>query len=482
MQENVAKVEESLRTAVVQQSFLLVSPQYAGKSMSPGERIFVHKVAGKSADISKQIEEVHKKTRVHHNYPAKDVFINIGGIKCLLPFLFELAEWSPSEGISFSLRYYPYPELKYDRDQLVERIISLMEEELLTSAWSSGIFLGRNEGIMILGYLLGRLAARRGLGAGVYAGLKRVFQVFEKHYPAYTEKFTETILYNMDIWKYSPADVQALVIEQIHSFFIMGKPSPQRVAENIDILLNCIEVYANYDDKANEKPIDQLSAIILLLAEEFLTNELLFKLISYANVFYVRRLNNYPAQIYHIMNIFNKICEICKQPRLPSQIGNEKVLLLMRDSIKSKKDSKLLSTIFTIFDFFMNIKEGNRSGYRGILLSKRRSIYHLPSEGFNEKDAADPKQLSLMMKSSLCTAEEARAMHINGTSQGSAQIDGITGICIYWILALDYATIAEGSKEEYKKDQGDIVGLIWKKLVKGPNKLSMGESCEFIFI
>lgn len=474
--QDTAGIEEGFRYVVVQHSFLVVSPQYAGRSVQAGDAVFIHRLStpgAKTMEVCSPVDTVYRRTKVHHNYPARDVFINIGGIKCLLPFLYDLAEWSDSAAAAtYGMRYLASSSSWTRRDQLVERVLMVLEEQCMGDTETTLIFLERNEGIMVLGYLLGRLAARKGLGAGVYAALKRIFMIFDRHYQDYTEKFTETILYNMDIWKYSPADVQGLVIEQIHNFFIMGNPSPQRVAENIDILLNCIEVYANYDDRANQKPINQLSAIILILAEEFLTNELLFKLVSYANVFYVRRLRNYPGQIYHIMNIFNKICELC----------NDKILLMMRDGVRLKRESKLLCTVFAAFDYFMNIKEGNdRAGYRGILLTKRHSVFRgLSSSATAEKSedefALRMKQAKFVVKPvEACSGEEARAVLINTTPEGAEQIDSIVGSCVYWILTLDYVTLVEGPKEEYRKESGDLVGLIRNRLVSksSPGRLSM---------
>ena len=188
-----------------------------------------------------------------------------------------------------------------------------MEQLCISDKERTQVFLNRDEGTKVLGYLLRMLARKAGLKMEVHNQLYKIFQVLERHYAQpYSQEFLEMVLYNMSIWMHSEKRVQQLVIESMRGFLVGSGSNQEKAGQYIDILLNGIEAYAGDSDADQERITEQMAPIAKICAESFFSERLLNALISHANVYYVRMHRNYVNKIYHCLTLFNDIGQIIR--------------------------------------------------------------------------------------------------------------------------------------------------------------------------
>ena len=80
---------------ILQHVFMVIDPKCASEATALADRLYTHRVEGKTLDVCNPIDKVYKRTRVHDNHPLQDVFANVGGFRCLLPFLSDLSQTEP---------------------------------------------------------------------------------------------------------------------------------------------------------------------------------------------------------------------------------------------------------------------------------------------------------------------------------------------------------------------------------------------------
>ncbi len=97
---------EMLDAALTDRIFFVINPKYAKKSPPEGEKIYALRQESRSIVLYNHTEDIYRQAKVHHNYPARDVLINIGGIRCLLPFLHELGEMRELAPDIWARRYF----------------------------------------------------------------------------------------------------------------------------------------------------------------------------------------------------------------------------------------------------------------------------------------------------------------------------------------------------------------------------------------
>ncbi len=239
---------------------------------------------------------------------------------------------------------------------MLTKTLEMVKEITVIDKEKASLFYDSDEGIMILRYLLERLANKSGLSLEVFGILCQILDTLLDFYPNSAEKYIEMIYLNMDIWKHSSTEVQKAITEHIHNMFLVQQNKQFNITSIIDSLLSCIEVCVDKD----EQRIQQFSSIVLQLSEKHISTEIVLAIISYANIYFLRRLNSYPMQIYHTMLMFLDLNHSCK----------DRMVSVLKDAIKVKRDSKVISTIFTIFDYFTFVKEnGFHAEYRGIELA-----------------------------------------------------------------------------------------------------------------
>lgn len=398
--------------------FFLISPKYASKKISQNENLFLgNNLNGKQIKLTNHIVLMYKHTHSLHATPAKNILANLDGVNCLLPFLYELGEF----------KIFIIPEIP---NRIVAKCL-----EIIKKIWEYDQHNRKTTGkikeeIVNLRYLLGRLAIQSGLTIDIYKNLRNMMEYIEEFYFEYTENFLEMLLLNMDIWKHSTIKVQEQIVEDIFSFFILQNHKNFSNHKIIDILLNCIEIFANVEQESNPR-IKKLSKIILYLAKNDLTKEVLGVIMGYLNIYFLRRLKCYPRQIYYILEILLDIFNNC------TQVAVEIIV----NTLKSKKEVKLFSTIFTILDYFLFIKEyGFLEEYKGITYSNNCSDFEQSEENNN-----NPKKRnsSFLQDGRFFISEEGKNI-----------IDSIVSMCIYWILSFDWQLLSEYMKEYPRNDLG----------------------------
>ena len=80
---------------IIEKIFMHINPKYTGRMSQSKRRVYAYyKGSAKNVvDIFNHVERVYQEARIEHNTPAKEVFLNIGGIKILMPLLYQLAEY-----------------------------------------------------------------------------------------------------------------------------------------------------------------------------------------------------------------------------------------------------------------------------------------------------------------------------------------------------------------------------------------------------
>ena len=96
--------EELIESTLLERVFLIINPKYASKFFHFHEKIYVYERPTGTIELFNHAENVFKNAKIHHNYPARDVLLNIGGSSCLLPFLYELAELNVQSPIMLSFQ------------------------------------------------------------------------------------------------------------------------------------------------------------------------------------------------------------------------------------------------------------------------------------------------------------------------------------------------------------------------------------------
>lgn len=124
-------------------------------------------------------------------------------------------------------------------------------------------------------------------------------------YPKINEKFIEMILLNVDIWDHSSFSIQEMITTQTKSL-IDSKYSSLSPSKLMDVLLNCLEISANKEE-TNQIRLMKFSELIIKLCQEQWEDSMPSILLSYANIFYIRRLSKYPLQIYYVLLILLEI-------------------------------------------------------------------------------------------------------------------------------------------------------------------------------
>jgi len=433
---------ELVRSSLLERIFLIVSPKCARNSTSEPEKIFTWKQGKSICNLYNHTEEVYKQARIHHNYPGKDVLVNIGGIKRLMFILHELAEIKE-----------PTEEMLIRRNIMVEKVLEIIKELSTLDRNKSAIFYDNDDGIVIIWYLLERIAKKGGLSSAIYEIVYQILDVLLKYYPNAGETFIKLIYINMDIWKYSSEEVQLKIAEKMYQTYLIDTISKQyNILLVIDCLMKSIEVFieSNYNNKLI---ISKLLRIVTSLGKKYLNTEILKTIVSYANVYFAKQLVNFTLHIYYALSTFIELYESCR----------EKVTYILKDVVKTKRDSKTISTIFTIFDYFVFVKEhGFRASYKGLATVDEDSDYS--NEVVSTKPSAYQNPLLSILK--LRTVQEESIGKFQESKECEIIIDWIIAMSIYWMLSFDWTVLCEVSKEFTKESKhvpkGNLVGYIIK--------------------
>ena len=227
------------------------------------------------------------------------------------------------------------------------------------------------------------------------------------------------IFLNLDIWINAKSEVQDTIISRLKSV-IENNSKILKMDKIIDSLLNCIEICVNKRQDLS-KFIQQFSEIVIKLTQENLSDVIISKLISYVNIFYMRRLPNYPLQLFYVLKILLEVFLTCK----------EKLFKEIKESMKRKKENKLLNTLFVIMDYILFFKENTEANeYPGVTLSLS------PREKETKKVEEKENPMCFLMKS----------------KEGLIIIDSIQAMTIYMLLSFDWASMQDIMKDFPKED------------------------------
>ena len=423
------------------------------------ERIFLRVVPKNAKQLEIAVEDLHndsqklfQHTRVLENISARSILANCLGINSLFPFLFELGQ--PSQIPSFA------------KIKLLSQCL-----EIIKRIWEfdhhNKCSLGKiNEEIINLRYLLGRIANKVELPMEIYAILRSSMENIEIFYSDSAENYLEMIITNMNIWKYSSEETQIKIAEDISKYLTLQTHNNLRTPKVIDILLDCIENFANYENDFSS-PIKVFSAIILLYGEKTLTKEIYSIIMGYLNVYFLRRLKHFPKQIYCVLSIFMELFNSCKKQSID----------IILDLLSSQKEVKQFAIIFTILDFFIQFKEkGLSDDQPEISITFINQRKENKEEGKGEEKML-LRHLPISISDTYAVKPEDNNYHYCEIDEDS-MIDAILAMCIYWILTFDWKILSIIIRN-YPRD--DLFLFLLKQFAEANNENVTAILLSYIF-
>ena len=72
--------------------FIIANPKYTSKLYRTTDKVYLCHIQSDKIPVYNNVERVYQDTKILHNTPAKDVFINIGGVKTLFLLFHKLTE------------------------------------------------------------------------------------------------------------------------------------------------------------------------------------------------------------------------------------------------------------------------------------------------------------------------------------------------------------------------------------------------------
>lgn len=254
----------------------------------------------------------------------------------------------------------------------------------------------------------------------IYEQVNEILQIFIESNSESTEKFIDMVMYNPDIWALSTNEIQLNIIQSANSL-VQIKNLKFHPANIIDFLLNSYEIYINVEHE-NQVITSKLATVITNLMKNNLNESTLSKFISYANLYYIRRLPNYHKQLYSILLILLNVFLACK----------EKFTEEIKAVIKTKRDSKILSTLFVVIDFYLLEKTNNENKQENNLEDDKSkdSYSEIRSERNEDIQWGKPKTIE----------EEQNA-------------DASQAIALYILATFDWGVLAGFTKEMQKEEQ-----------------------------
>jgi len=132
--------------------------------------------------------------------------------------------------------------------------------------------------------------------------MSAVLESILQNLPIILDEYLENIFLNPDIWTKATKEGQEGFLRKIANL-IEEYSEKLNSAHLIDILLQNIAVICNMDVTAKTDAILHISDIILSLGRKNLDESILSKIASYLNIFYIRKTNMYPLQIFYILRI-----------------------------------------------------------------------------------------------------------------------------------------------------------------------------------
>ena len=258
------------------------------------------------------------------------------------------------------------------------------------------------------------------LSVKIYQQVDLILQLFIESNLNFAEKYLEMVILNPDIWVLSTNDIQLNIIEKTFAL-VQNKNLKFQMANIIDFLLNSYEIYTNMDNE-NHLITRKLATIITNLLKNNLNEFTLSKFISYANLYYIRRFPYYHRQLYNILLILLNVFLDCK----------EKITEEIKAVIKTKKDSKIISTLFVVIDFY--------------LLEKMNGEYRQDNNFEDDKSKDSYSEIRSEKNEDFQWGRPK-------TPEEEQNADASQGIALYLLATFDWGVLAGFTKEMQKEEQ-----------------------------
>jgi len=296
-------------------------------------------------------------------------------------------------------------------------------------------------------------------------------EVFLTFCPGLAEKYIEMIFLNIDIWINAKKEVHDTIITKL-SVIMDTKAKLLNMDKIVDSLLNCIEICA-YKTEDLSKFIQKLSEVVIKICKNFLNDAILSKLISYANIFYIRRNPKYPILLFYVLRI------------LLDLFINSKVILFkeIRESMKKKKINKVITSLIVIIDYMITSEYLVECIFCFSEESVEKRLYPGITTSLSRRDKNEEEKLYDSKNDPLNV--------FSNNEGGLAIIDSIQAMAIYMIISFDWMSLVDYLKDLPKDDlyvipsstvtseeaesssekrNIDAVGFILKYLGKSNNK------------
>ena len=236
---------------------------------------------------------------------------------------------------------------------------------------------------------------------------------------AFWDLFLEWMLFNPLIWYKSTTEVKQRLItytcDEIELNIKIFK-----IDKLINILLSSLETYITLNPKQYKSIIDTLQGIITNYLLKYIKNNQAHCILPYLNVYYVRRIKNYPILLAKVLKVLLSLFLAQRD-----NINNE-----IYENIRNKRDNHILTTVLIIMQYTLYHLEDNKKFVRtGSIIG----------DEIHNKD-------QIMLK--YCKDEKRI-------------IDEIIGMCLYIFLDIDLNTRHNDARN------------IALEFMSGGNKLSM---------
>ena len=132
-----------------------------------------------------------------------------------------------------------------------------------------------------------------------------------QYLPDFAENYVETIMLNPEIWLKGSDKSQERVLKKAREL-AEEYGSKLRADRLVDVIMHCVETVVESDREDRATLVLRLSDLAAVWARQNLTDSVLSKLASYANIYYIRRLHAYPLQAYHVLRVLLDLFSNCK--------------------------------------------------------------------------------------------------------------------------------------------------------------------------
>lgn len=268
-------------------TFLFADPVFASK----GPSMVIH---DRKVPIKNQVAEM-RGVSTSCSTSVREAFGNVKGLHGFLPLVEKLgAERNPLH------------------TAVLEKVLKIVADFSEFDVQKTTLFFGLdNNGIIILSYLLEKLAERVEYTEEVLNTLARLMNSISRNYPQFYNKFRELVIYNPDTWLYTSEELFKKVLNNIQGNAVGSNSTAEMRSDYLGILLNFIEAYSA-QEPLPESRLEKLKEITYMTYFENINHSLLSVLFSYSNGYLLKDKKSQFIQMYYVLSILFKSFSECK--------------------------------------------------------------------------------------------------------------------------------------------------------------------------